>query len=124
MSTPWLLHPVSGVVVGIGPHRYHVRVPVQVEVPVTPSVAVSVPDWTLPVPMLVGDATSPVFGGLLTPAFVDRLVLHWPIWPRAKSNNVELVVVDERVSAMNVLKHEGAVPLPLVANAFVRLIPP
>src|SRR3954454_9248822 len=83
MLTPWLSHPVSGVVVGIGPHRYHVSVPLQVGVPVTPSVAVSVPDWTLPLPMLVGDATSPVFAGSLRPAFVDSVVLHRPIWPRA-----------------------------------------
>jgi len=63
-----------------GPHRYQANVPPQTLVPVTVSVAVSVPEETVPVPMLLGEALPPF---AVLPACVARVVLHSPSTPRA-----------------------------------------
>src|SRR5207247_905256 len=108
-TTPWLSHEVTP-----GPHRYQVRVPPQVEVPLIDSVTVSVPDETEPVPILSGEGAF---------SCVERRDWHSPSLPRAKSNSVAVIVAEERVSGTNVLKHRGVVP-PALLNACVMSIPP
>src|SRR4029079_8866600 len=54
---------------------------------------------------------------------VVSVVSQPPSWPAAKWNRVAVRDCDERVSARNVLKHDGTV-LPTPSNASVRLMPP
>ena len=115
ISTP----PVSQLAVdgggSSGPHRLNFTDPLNDGTPVTVISAESLAVTCA----LAGISLLPEGVGVVF--VVDR---HSPSRPREKSNSVAVSDVDERVSAMNVLKHVGAVPPPLSANACVMLIPP
>ena len=96
--TPFASHVVTS-----GPHRYQVRVPPQLGVPVIFSVAESVPDEIVPFTPICCDV-EPKF------CCVDSDPPHPPSWLRVKSNSVAVGLAEDRVSGTTVLKHEGVVP--------------